>query len=143
MNDDNGESFIATLYNIIFSLDLCNQLFSIITLNNSGHTCLFYQYFCTVFFSDNKQNAVTLPHSVQRKRTFLVKTKEKSKLKNQTPRKKISRWLFYHRLGHRSTISLFSVDNEKFGKILNSGWILTLSLHHVISQQSTRILGLR
>ena len=34
-----------------------------------------------VFFSANEQNAVTLPHSAQKKHSFLVKTKEKSKSK--------------------------------------------------------------
>ena len=33
----------------------------------------------TVFFSDNRKNAVTLPHIEQQKHLFLVKTKEKSK----------------------------------------------------------------
>ena len=35
MYDDNGEKFIATLYNIILAPDLCNRLFSIIILMNS------------------------------------------------------------------------------------------------------------
>ena len=46
---------------------------------NLGQICLFHKGFCMVSFSDNKQNAVTLPHSTQRKHAFLVETKEKSK----------------------------------------------------------------
>ena len=32
MRDDNGKTFIATLYNVLFATDLCGQIFSIITL---------------------------------------------------------------------------------------------------------------
>ena len=48
MFDDNGETFIATLYNVLLDPDLCDRLFSIITLMNAGHTCLFHKGFCTV-----------------------------------------------------------------------------------------------
>ena len=41
MFDNNGETFIATLYNVLLAPDLCDRLFSIITLMNAGHTCLF------------------------------------------------------------------------------------------------------
>ena len=50
MFDDNGETFIATLYNVLLAPDLCNRLFSIITLMNYVHTCLFHKGFCTVYF---------------------------------------------------------------------------------------------
>ena len=50
MCDDNRKSFIATLHNIILAPDLCDRLFSIITLMNSGHTCIFHKGFCTVYF---------------------------------------------------------------------------------------------
>ena len=62
MCDDNGSHFIATFHNVILSPYLCNRLFSSNTLMNSGHTCLFHKRFCTVFFGDKKENAVTLPH---------------------------------------------------------------------------------
>ena len=42
MCDDNGDTFSATLYNVLLAPDLCDRLFSIITLINSGHTCLFH-----------------------------------------------------------------------------------------------------
>ena len=81
MHGDNGEAFIATLYNILFAPDFCVWLFYIILLMNSGHTCFFHKEFCAVFFSDNKHNVVPLTHTTQGKHVFLVKTKEKSKLK--------------------------------------------------------------
>ena len=52
IHDNNIKPFTATLYNLLFAPDLCDHLFSIITLMNSGHTCLFNNGFYTVFFSD-------------------------------------------------------------------------------------------
>ena len=50
MCNHNGDTFIATLHNIILAPDLCNRLFSIITLMNSRHNCLFRKGFarCTL-----------------------------------------------------------------------------------------------
>ena len=48
MFDDNGETFIATLYNVLLAPDLCDRLFSIMALMNAGHRCLFHKRFCTV-----------------------------------------------------------------------------------------------
>ena len=45
MCNDNGKKFIATLYNVLLAPDLCDRLFSIITLMNAGHTCLFTKGF--------------------------------------------------------------------------------------------------
>ena len=50
MCDNNGKPFIATLNNILLAPDLCDRLFSIITLMNSGHTCRFHKRFCTLYF---------------------------------------------------------------------------------------------
>ena len=61
MFDDNGETFIAALYNVLLAPDLCDRLFSIITLMNAGHACLFHKGFCTVYFGAKEDNAVTLP----------------------------------------------------------------------------------
>ena len=84
--DDNRETFIATLYNVLLAPDLCDRLFSIITLMNAGNTCLFHKGFCTVYFGTKEDNAVTLPHSAVRKHAFMVKKygefKEKSKKKS-------------------------------------------------------------
>ena len=75
MCNDNGNPFIATLHNVILAPDLCDRLFSIITLMNSGHNCLFQKWFCTVYFAAKETNAVTLPHSAQRKHSFQGKIK--------------------------------------------------------------------
>ena len=42
MCDDNRKTFIATLYNVLLAPDLCDRLFSINTLMNAGHMCLFH-----------------------------------------------------------------------------------------------------
>ena len=55
MCDDNRNKFIATLYKVLIAPDLCDRLFSIITLMNSGHTCLFHKGFCTVYFGAEKK----------------------------------------------------------------------------------------
>ena len=79
MCGDTGKPFILTLYNVLFTPALCNQLFSIMMLINLVHIYLFNKGFCTVLFGANEHNAVILGHSAQRKNAFLVKTKEKSK----------------------------------------------------------------
>ena len=110
MCDDNRKTFITTLYNILLAPDLCDRLFSIITLMNSGRTCIFHKGFCTVYFGAYKKNSVTLPHSAQRKHEFLGKIKNMSK-KNKFPeRKKTDLELLHHILGHRSTRSFLSGD---------------------------------
>ena len=110
MCGNNGKTFIATLYNVLLAPNLCDRLFSIITLMNSGHTCLFHKGFYTVYLGAEKKNAVTLPHSVQRKHEFLGKIKDMSK-KNKIPaRKKIALELLHKRLGHISTRSLLVGD---------------------------------
>ena len=101
MCDENVKPFISTLYNVLLAPDLCNQLFSIITLMSLGHTFLFNKGFCTIFFCDNEQNAVTLPYSAQRKHSFLVKTKENSKWKKQITKNKVYLELLHQILGHR------------------------------------------
>ena len=79
MFDDNGKTFIATLYNVLLTPDLCDRLFSIVTLMNAGHTCLFHKGFCAVYFGANEDNAVTLAHSAVRKHAFMVNSMESSK----------------------------------------------------------------
>ena len=81
MCDNNRDTCIATLHNVLLAPDICDRLFSIITLMNLGHICLFHKGFCTVYFGSKMKNVVTLPHSAQRKHTFLgeienVKNKE-------------------------------------------------------------------
>ena len=108
MCDDNGKTFVATLYNVLLAPDLCDRLFSIITLMNAGHTCLFHKEFCTVYFGAKEDNAVTLPHIALRKHAFSGRIKDVSK-KNPA-RKKIALELLHQRLGHRSTRSLLAGD---------------------------------
>ena len=112
MFDDNGETFIATLYNVLLAPDLCDRLFSIITLMNAGHTCIFHKVFCTVYFGAKEDNAVTLPYSVVRKHAFMFKSMESStkNAKRNPKRKKIALELMHQRLGHRSTRSLMAGD---------------------------------
>ena len=78
MCDDNGNKFIATLYNVHLAPDFCDRLFSIITLMNAVHNCLFHKGFCTVYFGSYKRNAVTLPHISQKKHSFTGKIKNMS-----------------------------------------------------------------
>ena len=103
MCDDSGDLFIATLHNVFLTPDLCNKLFSIITLMNSGYNCLFQKGFCTVYFKAKENNAFTLAHIAQMKHTFLGKIKEMSKKKKSPARNKIVLELLYQRLDHRST----------------------------------------
>ena len=46
--DNNGDHFIATLHNVLLAPDLCDGLFSIFTLMNSGQTFLFHKGFFMV-----------------------------------------------------------------------------------------------
>ena len=112
MFNDNRKTFVATLYNVLLAPDLCDRLFSIITLMNAGHKCLFHKGFCTVYFGAKEDNAVTLPHSAVRKHAFMVKSMESSKKnpKRNPKRKKISLELMHQRLGHRSSRSLIPGD---------------------------------
>ena len=65
------------IYNVLLTPDLCDRLFLIIKLMNSGHNYLFQKGFCIVYFGAKEKNAVTLPHSAQRKHAFLGKIMEK------------------------------------------------------------------
>ena len=47
MCDYNGDPFITTLHNVILATKLCDRIFSIITLMNLGHICLFNIGSCT------------------------------------------------------------------------------------------------
>ena len=110
MCDDNGNNFIASLYNVLLAPDLRDKLFLIITLMNSGYNCLFHKGFCTVYFEAREKNAVTLPHIAQRKNSFLGKIMDMSK-KNKLPaRKKTALELLHQRLVQISTRSLLAGD---------------------------------
>ena len=110
MCDDHGDPFIATPHSVLLAPDLCDRLSSIITLINSGHTCLFHKGFFMVYLGAEKYNMVTLPHSAQRKHTFLGKIKDMPKKTKLPARNKIALELLHQRLGHRSTRSLLAGD---------------------------------
>ena len=97
MFNDNGKKLITSLYNVLLAPDLCDRLFSIISLINAGHTCLFHKGFCTVYFGAEKENAITLPHSAQRRHAFTVKIKDLSK-KNKFPARKNISLEFLHQI---------------------------------------------
>ena len=50
----NVKPFIGVVYNVLFIPDLCDRVFFIITLMNSGRDFLFHNGFCTFFFSSNE-----------------------------------------------------------------------------------------
>ena len=79
---------------------------------NSGHTSIFHKGFFTVYFGANENNAVSLPHSAQRKNEFLGKNKEMSKKKKLPAWDKIALELLHQRLGHRFTISFLVRDTD-------------------------------
>ena len=108
--DNNGDSSIAKFHYVILAPDLCDRLFSNITLIILGHTCLSQKGFCTGFSGAKEKNAVTLPHSAQRKHAFLGEIKEMSKTKKIPSSKKIALELLYQRFCHRSTRSLLAGD---------------------------------
>ena len=63
-----------------------------------------------MYFGAEKDNAVTLQHSPQRKHAFTRKIKDLSKKNNLPARKKIALELLHQRSGHRSTRSLLAGD---------------------------------
>ena len=50
MCDHNRDTFITILYYVLLAPELCDRLFSIVTLINYGHTSLFHKGICTVYF---------------------------------------------------------------------------------------------
>ena len=65
MCNDNRYPFIATLHNVLLAPDLCNRLFSIITLMNLGHTCLFHKGF--LLFTLEKNRKIQLHYHIVHK----------------------------------------------------------------------------
>ena len=114
MCDNNGKSFIATLYNISSDTEFCNWSFFHYHVNELKTQLTFYKGFCTVFFSANEQKAVTWTHTTQQKHAILVKTKKKSRSEKEIPKRKVSlKWL-HQRLGDMFTRSLLAVDTANF-----------------------------
>ena len=96
MCDDNGNKFVATLYNVLLAPDLRNRLFSIIKFMNAGYTCLYHKGFCMVYFVAKEDNAVSLPHNAQRKHAFTGKNQDVSKKNKHPAGKKIALELLHH-----------------------------------------------
>ena len=59
-----------------------------------------------------EKNAVTLPHSAQRKHAFWGEINQMSKTRKLPSRKKIALELLHQRLGHRSPISFLAEDTS-------------------------------
>ena len=116
MCNNNGYAFIEMLHNVLLAPDLCDRLFSIIMLMNSGNNYLLHKVFCTVYFGAKQKNAATSPQSAQRKHAFWGEIKEISKTKKFAPRKKIYLELLHQRLGQRYTRSLMAVDTANVWK---------------------------
>ena len=70
MCDDNGDTFIATLHTVLLAPDLCNRLFSIITLINLGHTFLFQNGFFVVYLNDKEKNRLPYHKAHNRNMNF-------------------------------------------------------------------------
>ena len=63
MCDDNRDTFIATLHNLILAPDICDRSFLIMTLISLGHNYLFQKGFLMVYLGEKEKKSVTLPHS--------------------------------------------------------------------------------
>ena len=100
------------LHNVLLAPDICDRLFSIITLMNLEYTCLFHKGFCTVYFGAKEKNAVTLPHSAQSKHAFWGEIKEMSRTNKLPDGKKTALELLQQILGHRYTRSSLAGDTE-------------------------------
>ena len=87
-----------------------------------------------VYFGAKEDNAVTLPHSAQRKHAFTGKIQDASKKNKFLARKKIALELLHQRLGHRSTRSLLA------GYTTNVWWICALIYDVVILKQFSFLL---
>ena len=59
MCNDRGDPFVVTLQYVLLAPYLCDRLFSIITLLNAGHTCLFHKGFCNFYFGAKVKKSAT------------------------------------------------------------------------------------
>ena len=55
MCDDNRDPFISRFHHVLLAIHLCNRLFFIIKLMNSGNNCLSHKGFCVVYFGNKKK----------------------------------------------------------------------------------------
>ena len=101
MCDNHRDPFITTLHNVLLAPDLCDGLFPIIALLNSGNTYVFHKEFCTVYFRVKEKNVVTLLYIAQGQHALLGEIKEMSKINKLPARKKNALELLHQRLRHR------------------------------------------
>ena len=132
MCDNNRDPFIATLQNVLLVPDLCDRLFSMITIINLGHTYLFHKGFCTMHFVAKEKISFILPHSAQRKHTFLGEIEEMSKTNKLPSRRKIDLELLHQILGHRFTRSLLAGCTDNFWEDIELRIDPYTFVHHVI-----------
>ena len=71
MCDDNGDTFIVSLHNVLLASDICDRLFSKYYINEFGTFLFTWKKIYTVCFGYKKKTAVNLPHSTQQKHAFL------------------------------------------------------------------------
>ena len=109
MCGDNGDTFIATLHNVILAPDLCDMLFSIITLINFEHTCLLQKRFrrCNL---GTKRKMHLLCHIMHSGNIHFWRKLKNVKINEVSTQGEISLELLHQRLGHRSTRSLLDGD---------------------------------
>ena len=98
MCDDNGKSFIATLHNVLLAPDLCDKVFSIITLMNSGHNSLFHKGFSMVNFGAKEKKRSNITTQCTKETCIFGEKKEMSRTKKLPARKKIALELLHQRL---------------------------------------------
>ena len=79
-------------------------------VNEFGTYLFIPQKVFTVYFSAKEKNAVTLPHSAQRKHAFLGEIKKTSKTKKLPSRREIDLESLNQILSHRSTKLFLSGD---------------------------------
>ena len=112
MCDDNGKPFVATLHNILSAPDLCDRLFSIIKLMNSGNTCLFNQFFLHSVLRSKGEKYINITTQCTKETCISRKNHGKVKENKLPASKKIALELLHQRLGHRYTRSLLSGDTD-------------------------------
>ena len=137
--DNNVNPFIETLHNVLLAPDLCDGLFSIITLMNLGHTCLFHKGLlqCTL---DIRRKIWWLWHILHRGNIYfwfkkIRLSKRKCHLRRNFP------WNYYT-IDWETYIpdNLWMEILKMFGRILNLGYIQNLLAHHVRYLQWIKML---
>ena len=80
--NNNGYPFIAMFHNLLLEPDLCDRLFSIITLMNLGHNFLLHKGFCTMYFKEKEKMRVHYHMVHKGKNSFGGKSSKCQKQRN-------------------------------------------------------------